>query len=74
MSSRRNAERDRREFRPCRRGNDSGMIGAALGVLVVGIILLFVIPWVGIAVGAVGLVLVVLYFLGFGRRAAEGRP
>jgi phosphotransferase system glucose/maltose/N-acetylglucosamine-specific IIC component len=50
------------------------MIGAALGVLVVGIILLFVIPWVGIAVGAVGLVLVVLYFLGFGRRAAEGRP
>ena len=40
----------------------------------VGIILLFVIPWVGIAVGAVGLVLVVLYFLGFGRRAAEGRP
>jgi phosphotransferase system glucose/maltose/N-acetylglucosamine-specific IIC component len=50
------------------------MIGAALGLLVVGIILLFVIPWVGIAVGAVGLVLVVLYFLGFGRRAAEGRP
>ncbi len=50
------------------------MIGVALALVVIGLILLFIIPWVGIAVGVVGLVLVVLYLLGFGKRAAEGRP
>jgi hypothetical protein len=50
------------------------VIGVALALVVVGLILLFIIPWVGIAVGVVGLVLVVLYLLGFGKRAAEGRP
>ena len=46
------------------------MIGAALAMLVIGVIFLFVIPFVGIAVGVVGLVLLVLALLGFGRRAA----
>jgi hypothetical protein len=50
------------------------VIGVALALVVVGLILLFIIPWVGIAVGVVGLVLVVLYLLCFGKRAAEGRP
>jgi hypothetical protein len=50
------------------------VIGVALAFVVIGLILLFIVPWVGIAVGAVGLVLVVLYLLGFGKRAAEGRP
>jgi hypothetical protein len=50
------------------------VIGVALALVVIGLILLFIVPWVGIAVGAVGLVLVVLYLLGFGKRAAEGRP
>ncbi len=40
------------------------MIGVALALIVVGVVLLFLIPWVGIAAGLVGLI-------GIGRRAAE---
>jgi hypothetical protein len=47
------------------------MIGVALGLIVVGVILLFIIPWVGIAAGVVGVVLALLYAAGVGRRAAE---
>ena len=48
------------------------MIGIGLALLVVGLIFLFVIPWVGIPVGIVGLVLALLWLVGFGRRAAAG--
>jgi Flp pilus assembly protein TadB len=48
------------------------MIGVGLALVVVGIIFLFVIPWVGIPVGIVGLVLAILWMAGFGRRAARG--
>jgi 4-hydroxybenzoate polyprenyltransferase len=47
------------------------MIGVGVALLVVGIILLFMLPWVGIVLGVVGLVLSILYFAGFGRRAAR---
>jgi hypothetical protein len=40
---------------------------------VIGVILLFIIPWVGIAAGIVGLILAILYVAGIGRRAAEPR-
>jgi hypothetical protein len=50
------------------------MIGVALAMVIVGIVFLFVITPVGIAVGAVGIVLLVLWLLGFGRRAAAGGP
>jgi len=51
------------------------MIGLALALVVVGVIFLFVIPWVGIPVGIVGLILLLVWLLGFGRRAAgEPRP
>ena len=46
------------------------MIGVALAFIVVGIIFLFLVPWVGIPVGIVGLLLAVLWVAGFGRRAA----
>jgi hypothetical protein len=49
------------------------MIGLAIALLVIGVIFLFVIPFVGIPVGIVGLILLVAYLAGFGRRAAE-RP
>jgi hypothetical protein len=49
------------------------MIGVALGLVVVGVVLLFIIPWVGIAAGIVGLILAILYFAGIGRRAAQPR-
>jgi hypothetical protein len=48
------------------------MIGIGLALLIVGIIFLFVVPWVGIPVGIIGLVLAVLWLAGFGRRAASG--
>ena len=47
------------------------MIGVGLALIVVGLIFLFIIPWVGIPVGIIGVVLAILYFAGFGRRAAR---
>lgn len=49
------------------------MIGAAIALIVIGVIFLFVIPWVGVPVGIVGLILAVLYLVGFGRRAVSDR-
>ena len=48
------------------------MIGVGIALLIVGIVLLFFIPWVGIPVGIVGLVLAALWLAGFGRSAARG--
>jgi len=50
------------------------MIGLALAIIIVAIVFGFVIPWVGIAVGLVGLVLLIAFLAGFGRRAAEPGP
>jgi hypothetical protein len=47
------------------------VIGVGIAFIVLGVVFLFVIPWVGIAAGLVGLVLAVLWVAGFGRRAAE---
>jgi hypothetical protein len=41
------------------------MIGVALALLALGVLLLFIIPWVGIAVGIVGLFLACYLVLGF---------
>jgi uncharacterized membrane protein YccF (DUF307 family) len=46
------------------------MIGVALALIVVGIVLVFAIPWFGIPVAVVGLILFVLALAGFGRRGA----
>jgi Flp pilus assembly protein TadB len=48
------------------------MIGLGLALIVIGVIFLFIVPWVGIPVGIVGVILTILYFAGFGRRAARG--
>ena len=48
------------------------MVGVALGLIILGVGLCFLVPWVGIPIGAVGLLLAVLYLVGFGRRAATG--
>jgi hypothetical protein len=48
------------------------VIGVGVAMLVIGIIFLFVIPWVGIVVGLVGLVLAALWLGGFGRRVLRG--
>jgi hypothetical protein len=47
------------------------MIGLAIALIVIGIIFGFVIPWVGIVVGIVGLLLFIAFVAGFGRRAAN---
>jgi hypothetical protein len=47
------------------------MIGLAIALIVIGIIFGFVIPWVGIVVGIVGLLLFIAFVTGFGRRAAD---
>jgi hypothetical protein len=47
------------------------MIGLAIALIVIGIVFGFVIPWVGIVVGIVGLLLFVAFVVGFGRRAAS---
>jgi Flp pilus assembly protein TadB len=52
-------------------GNDVTMIGVGIALIVVGILFLFIVPWVGIPVGIVGVILAVLYVAGFGRRAAQ---
>ena len=54
------------------RGDAHPVIGVAVAFIVVGIIVLFIVPWVGIAAGVVGLVLAIIWVAGFGRRAAEG--
>jgi hypothetical protein len=47
------------------------MLFAAIGLIVLGLLLLFIVPWVGIPAGIIGVILVVLYLVGVGRRVAE---
>jgi hypothetical protein len=47
------------------------MIGVAIALIVIGVVFVFVIPWVGIVVGIVGLLLLIAFVAGFGRRAAD---
>jgi membrane associated rhomboid family serine protease len=51
-------------------GDADSVIGVAVAFIVIGLIFLFLIPWVGIAAGIVGLLLAILWIAGFGRRAA----
>jgi hypothetical protein len=48
------------------------MVGVALALVIIGILVFFAVPWVGIVVGIVGLVLAIAWFAGFGGRAASG--
>ena len=48
------------------------MIGVGIALVIVGIVFLFIVPWVGIPVGIVGLLLAILWVAGFGRRAMRG--
>ena len=50
------------------------MIAAVVTLIVIGVIFMFIVPWVGIAAGAVAVVLLVLFLLGVGREVAERRP
>ena len=50
------------------------MIGLALAIIIVGIIFAFLLPWVGIVVGLVGIALFIAFLFGFGRRASRAGP
>jgi hypothetical protein len=50
------------------------LIGLAIALIVIGLVWVFVIPWVGIVVGIVGLALFGAFVAGFGRRTAEPGP
>jgi uncharacterized membrane protein len=47
------------------------LIGLSIALMVIGIVFGFVIAWVGIVVGLVGLALFIAFVGGFGRRAAR---
>ena len=47
------------------------MIGVAIALIVIGIVFGFAIPWVGIVIGIVGVLLFSAFVAGFGRRAAS---
>ena len=49
------------------------MIGVALALLVLGVLMLFVVPAIGIPVGIVGAILLIVYLVGAARRPAT-RP
>ena len=49
------------------------MIALGIAFVLLGVLLLFMVPWVGIPVGIVGLVLLVAFLLGFRRHPREPR-
>jgi hypothetical protein len=54
------------------RGDAIVVIGLGIALIVLGIVFLFLLPWVGIVVGIVGLALAMLWLAGFGRPAVQG--
>ena len=53
----------------------AGSLGLGVALLIIGLLGLLFFPWGGIVVALVGLVLIVLFLLGFGKRAADStRP
>ncbi len=51
-----------------------GTLGLGIGLLVLGLLGLLFFPWGGIVLVVVGLLLIVGFVLGFGRRATNPRP
>lgn len=51
-----------------------GTLGLGVGLLVIGLLGLLFFPWGGIILLIVGLVIIVAFLLGFGKRAAAPRP
>jgi hypothetical protein len=51
----------------------AGSLGLGLALLVIGLLGLLFFPWGGIVLVVVGLVIIVLFLFGLGRRAGEPR-
>ena len=52
----------------------AGALGLGIALLVIGLIGLVVFPWGGAVVAVVGLILIVLFLVGIGRRATTKAP
>jgi hypothetical protein len=52
----------------------AGSLGLGVALLVIGLIGLVFFPWGGVVVAAIGILLIIGFVLGFGRRATEPRP
>ena len=50
------------------------MLAVALAMVVVGVVFLFIIPWVGVPVGIVGIVLLGLWLFALGRTGPRPAP
>jgi hypothetical protein len=48
------------------------MVGLGIALLVVGVVFLFFLPWIGIPIGIVGLLLLILWLAGLAR--GRGAP
>jgi hypothetical protein len=51
----------------------AGALGLGIALLIIGLLGLLFFPWGGVIVAIVGLVLIIAFLLGFGRRAANPR-
>ncbi len=51
----------------------AGSLGLGVALLIIGLLGLLFFPWGGIVVALVGLVLIILFLLGIGRRAVHPR-
>jgi hypothetical protein len=51
----------------------AGSLGLGVALLVIGLLGLLFFPWGGAVVAVVGLILIIAFLLGFGRRAAQPR-
>jgi hypothetical protein len=49
----------------------AGSLGLGIALLIIGLLGLLFFPWGGVVVAVVGLVLIIAFLLGFGRRAAR---
>jgi hypothetical protein len=49
----------------------AGSLGLGIALLVLGLIGLAIFPWGGIVLALIGLVIIVAFLLGFGRRTAR---
>ena len=52
----------------------AGSLGLGVALLVIGLLGLLFFPWGGIVLAVIGLLIIVAFLLGFGRRAAEPGP
>lgn len=50
-------------------GNQRDMLAIALGAVIVGVVFLFIIPWVGVPVGVAGLLLLAIWLIAFARKS-----